>query len=438
MKRIQNILLLALLAIIGNAFGQERDLEKDLLVGKVKTYELFSYDFDISDSINHDDFMNRFYQCGFDVDKMLRFADSIKANYNRKRFRYYYEYDTMGYHTRLVDDDSVFYWNEYDAQGRVLKRFREENHVSKEIASNKYDDNGLPLEERWENDLTRYVYNSDGKLLERKEFKGDSIVGHWKARYDSKGVLRKSNGFISALGYHEVFLSRFDSRGNITFDITDHDDGRKVKMRKRYKYDKNDSIIKVINHKTIWYNIPMHEDEFWEETDSIENVTNYANYKLSYSKKKDKFKSVKRIIRNTQGYAVKTEILCDGVSDMLLIINEYDSVGQTIKCEDLSITKSDTICESIVEYKYDELGRLIERTARGDTFRTPGKTVWKYHKDTEFYSYIGRYSGENYDLVQESLFFFDEKGNCIAHIQWMPDSPSREYYLMVYKIGYYE
>ncbi|MCQ2320309.1 MAG: hypothetical protein MJZ91_03130 [Bacteroidales bacterium] len=108
MKRIQNILLLALLAIIGNAFGQERDLEKDLLVGKVKTYELFSYDFDISDSINHDDFMNRFYQCGFDVDKMLRFADSIKAKYNRKRFRYYYEYDTMGYHTRLGDDDSVF------------------------------------------------------------------------------------------------------------------------------------------------------------------------------------------------------------------------------------------------------------------------------------------------------------------------------------------
>ena len=438
MKRIQNILLLVLLAFVENIFGQETDLEHDLLVGKVKTYELFSYDFDISDSINHDDFMSRFYQCGFDVDKMLRFADSIKAKYNRKRFRYYYEYDTMGYHTRLGDDDSVFYWNEYDAQGRVLKRFREENHVSKEIASNKYDDNGLPLEERWENDLTRYVYHSDGKLLERKEFKGDSIVGHWKARYDSKGVLRKSNGFISALGYHEVFLSRFDSRGNITFDITDHDDGRKVKMRKKYKYDKNDSIIKEINHKTTWYNIPMHEDEFWEETDSIGNVTNYSNYKLSYSKKKEKFKSVKRIIRNTQGYAVKTEILCDGVSDMRIIINEYDSVGQTIKCEDLSITKSDTICESIVEYKYDELGRLIERTARGDTFRTPGKTVWKYHKDTEFYSYIGRYSGENYDLVQESLFFFDEKGNCIAHIQWMPDSPSREYYFMVYKIGYYE
>ena len=121
---------------------------------------------------------------------------------------------------------------------------------------------------------------------------------------------------------------------------------------------------------------------------------------------------------------------------MRLII--YDSVGQTIKCENLSITKSDTICESIVEYKYDELGRLIERTARGDTFRTPGKTVWKYHKDTEFYSYIGRYSGENYDFVQESRFFFDERGNCIAHIQWMPDSPSREYYFMVYKIGYYE
>ena len=71
MKRIQNILLLVLLALNGYSFGQEKTgWENDFLVGKVKTYELFSYDFDISDSINHNDFMNRFYQCGFDVDKI--------------------------------------------------------------------------------------------------------------------------------------------------------------------------------------------------------------------------------------------------------------------------------------------------------------------------------------------------------------------------------
>ena len=146
------------------------------------------------------------------------------------------------------------------------------------------------MEERRGNDLTKYVYNSDGRLLERIELEGDSVVGHWKGEYDSNGVLRKSNSYKCFFGYRKAYMSRFDSRGNITFDITDHDDRRKVKMRKRYKYDKNDSIIKEINHKTTWYNIPMHEDEFWEETDSIGNVTNYANYKLSYSKKKEKFK----------------------------------------------------------------------------------------------------------------------------------------------------
>ena len=71
------ILFSVLIALAGNAFGQETGWEFDHLQGKVKTFAEYDYEFDISDSINHDEFMRRFYLCGFDVDKMLRFADSI-------------------------------------------------------------------------------------------------------------------------------------------------------------------------------------------------------------------------------------------------------------------------------------------------------------------------------------------------------------------------
>ena len=440
MKGIQNILLLALLAIIGNAFGQERDLEKDLLVGKVKTYELFSYEFDVSDSINHDDFMNRFYQCGFDVDKMLDFADSLNAKYNRKKTRVYYEYDTMGYHTRIGDNDSVFYRNVYDAHGRILKEFMEVNRVSKEIASNKYDDNGRLLEERRGNDLTKYVYNSDGRLLERIELEGDSVVGHWKGEYDSNGVLRKSNSYRCFWGYKKAYMSRFDSRGNIIFDIADKNNGRMFKMRKRYKYDKNDSIIKEISHKMTWYYIPKHEDESWEEKDSQGNVTNYANYKISYSKKKEKWKSEKRILRDALGYPVRIEVMIDDTPCTYTdISSECDSIGKLVKYENFEIRKDDTIPESIIEHKFDELGRLVETTSKNCIApQYNRKMVWKYHKDFEFYSYIASYNGENFVFSHESLFFYDEKGNCIAHIQWMPKSKESEYYFNVYKIGYYD
>ena len=440
MKRIKDILLFALLAIVWSAYGQKTDLENDLLVGKVKNCERFNYEFDISDSINHDDFMNRFYQCGFGVDEMLRFADSLNVKYSRKKYRYYYEYDTMGYHTRIGDNDSFCYWREYNPQGRILKVYREENHISMEIASNKYDDNGRLLEEKWLNHTTQYVYNSDGKLLERKRFEEDSLVAHWKIRYDKNGTLRKAKGFGTFMGRWESGLMSFDSRGNETFHRTEIKDGYIEKTRTRYKYDMNDSIVKIIRNDTRWIPYTMDESEYWEEIDSTGNVTNNANYKVSHRKSKEKYKSEKRTIRNEQGCPVRVERMSDNVSGKYITNSEYDSIGQLIKCEELAVTKNDTITESVVEYKYDELGRVVETISKDFIHPYYSKTIWKYHKDTEFYSYIGRYryNGENSDLVQESQFFFDEKDNCIAHVQWMPKSTNSEYYFRVYKIEYYD
>ena len=60
------ILSIIIFAMAGNAFGQETGWEFDHLQGKVKTFAEYDYEFDISDSINHDEFMRRFYLCGFD------------------------------------------------------------------------------------------------------------------------------------------------------------------------------------------------------------------------------------------------------------------------------------------------------------------------------------------------------------------------------------
>ena len=85
MKRIQNILLIVLIALAGNSFGQKKEREEDLLVGNVKSVAVYHYRFTTSDSINHDDFMRRFYQCGFDTERMLSFADSLNP-VNEKEF----------------------------------------------------------------------------------------------------------------------------------------------------------------------------------------------------------------------------------------------------------------------------------------------------------------------------------------------------------------
>lgn len=169
MKRCQNIVLLVLISLSLNAFTQITDWEEDGLQGKVKKYELFSYDFDISDSINHEDFMKRFYLCDFDVDKMIRFADSINNNVVKdSKFYWLREYDSLGNYTRLNDN---IYYNEYDNHG----------HLSKMII----DDGTAP------NDtiLFSYKYDEAGRLVEKGvrivQNNGSTIrkVGCWNAKF---------------------------------------------------------------------------------------------------------------------------------------------------------------------------------------------------------------------------------------------------------------
>ena len=414
MKRIQNILLLVLLALNGYSFGQEKSgWENDYLIGKVKTFEEYDYNFDISDSINHDDFMSRFYQCGFDVDKMLRFADSIMTESDTK-YSTSKEYDSLGYYTKLHD---MFLANKYDDSGRILWRIILENNLPKDTVFFKYDEAGRLIKRKYQNRMHEWEFDLEGHLVKElyKDVEMDSVLIHKKYEYDKNGILHRSESFGNreylgcSKGYYE-----YDSRGNVVFE-REYGWGLYVPLmekKTKYKYDRNDSIIKQTCLKVKWADEPIVKDTIWQVTDSDGQVVSQSGYTWTFQKTKRKSKSVKTISRNAKGIMTE-EIL-------------------------MTFEKGERNPGSITKKRYDELGRMIEEEHIGDSYPPPYKKICRYYKDTDNWSYFAGFIGENFEFDHESLFFFDEKGNCIAHIQWMPDSPSREYYFMVYKIGYYE
>lgn len=440
MKRFQNIVLLVLIALAGNAFAQKTDWEKECLVGKVKTYEMYAYKFDISDSINHDDFMKRFYQCDFDVDRMIRFADSINNNVVKdSKFYWLREYDSLGNYTRLGDN---IYYNEYDNQGHLTKMIIDDGTAFNDTIfySYKYDEAGRLVEERCQNRSEHWTYDSEGRLLERKVFEGEEMIKHFAMKYDKNGVLRKSEGYGGDIRSDSKSYRECDSRGNVIYERRENCGWGDVnETRTKYKYDRNDSIIKETSRETRrWHTVINSDDDRWQETDSTGQVVDYVNYKVTVipNNKKEKLKHERIIKRNAEGFPVKEKYVQKDKYGKMVSYSEYDGFGRVVKIEDFY--NDDTIPREVKKYKYDGLGRLIERERIDNRHAQFYKQVWRYYKDTDFYSYYATYWGENFDFGHESLFFFDDQGNCIAHIQWMPETQNWEYYFEVYKYEYYE
>ena len=433
------ILSLFLVAFVGETLGQKTDWEKDGLQGKVKRYELFSYDFDVCDSVNHDVFMNRFYQCGFDVDRLIRFADSINSNTVKDRkFYYCREYDSLGNYTRLGD---VFYYNEYDNLGHLLKMIIDDGNAPNDTIfySYKYDEAGRLLEERRQDRSEQWTYDSEGRLLERKVIVGEEIREHFTLKYDKNGVLRKSEGY-GGIRSDAKFYWEYDSRGNVIYERTENCGlANVVETRTKYKYDRNDSIIKETSRETRrWHTVINSDDDRWQETDSTGQVVDYVNYKVTVipNNKKEKLKRERIIKRNAEGFPMEEKYVRKDMYGKMVSYSEYDGFGRVVKNEDFF--NDDTVPCEVKKCKYDGLGRLIEREIIDNRHAQFRKQVWRYYKDTQFNSYYATYWGENFDFGHESLFFFDDQGNCIAHIQWMPKTQNSEYYFEVYRYEYYE
>ena len=414
------ILSFLLFSLAVTAFGQETDWEEEGLQGKVKKYELFSYDFDISDSINHEDFMRRFYLCDFDVDRMIHFADSIITEKDSKGI-HVYEYDSFGYLVKILlsDGSEIKFQNEYDNQSRILRRIRAFDNVIRDSVFFTYDDFGRLLEEKhWSHVLgyssIQWIYDSEGRLLEEIELEGDSVFSYFRKRYDKHGVLRKSERFGFSGSDSKVYCE-YNSKGNVVFERTENGPRRIVKGRTKYKYDKNDSIVKETCRKTSWYEMPVYRDEVWQSTDSTGRLIDYSDYVVEYNKYKTKSKSVRIISRDEKGVPV----------------------------EEIYETKSNNKKDSeprIVKTRYDEMGRVVEETRINCPYSGCFRKVFKYYNDSERLTYYATYNGDDEESVafsHESLFFYDERGNCIAHIQWMPGNSS-EYYFNVYRYEYYE
>ena len=415
------ILSLFLVALAGNAFAQKTDWEKDCLVGKVKTYDMYAYEFDISDSINHEDFMKRFYLCNFDVDRMLRFADSIMTGKdNDRKDILVHEYDSLGYLVKILlgsgIEDEIKFQNKYDDQGRLMSRVREIDNEPRDSIFVKYDDLGRIAEERYWSHVTgfrtmHWIYDSEGRLLEENRVEDDSVYSYFRKKYDKKGVLRKSERFGFPRNDSKIYCE-YDSKGNVVFERTENGSGDIVKAKTKYKYDKNDSIVKETCRRTKWYKMPKYKDEVWQEMDSTGQWIDYSNYIVAYNEYKTKSKSERRITRNAKGEPIEE------------FYEVFDEKGLKPR--------------SVLRKKYDELGRLVEKEHIGDSYPGTCKMVWRYYKDTQFNSYYATYWGENFDFGHESLFFFDDQGNCIAHIQWMPETQNYEYYFEVFRYEYYE
>ena len=437
MKRCQNIVLLVLISLSLNAFAQKTDWEENGLQGKVKKYELFSYDFDISDSINHEDFMKRFYQCDFDVDRMIRFADSINNNVVKdSKFYWLREYDSLGNYTRLGDN---IYYNEYDNQGHLAKMIIDDGTAFNDTIfySYKYDEAGRLVEERRQDRSEQWTYDSEGRLLERKVFEGEEMIEHFTLKYDKNGVLRKSEGY-GGIRSDAKFYWEYDSKGNVVFERrvnTGLEDV--IERRKKYKYDRNDSIIKEKCRATQWRHTDIRsEGDRWQESDSTGQVVDYVNYKVTRINDKKKWKEERIVTRNAEGFPIKERYVLKNSFGKTVSLSDYDDFGRLIKYEEF--IDDNPVPNVMITYKYDELGREIEKERIDHRYSQFHKEVWRYHKDTNYYSYYAIYDGENYEFSHESLFFFDDHNNCIAHIQWMPETQNYEYYFEVYRYVYYE
>ncbi len=413
MKQIQNILLIVLIVLAGNAFGQETGWEFDHLQGKVKTFAEYDYEFDISDSINHDEFMRRFYLCGFDVDKMLRFADSIRT----EKDSYYHtssEYDSLGQFTKLHDSH---YINEYDDYGHILNRRIVVENEPIDTIFFEYDEVGRLVKRKYQNRIHQWRYDLDSRLLEYiyKDTEMDSVLILEKYEFDKEGVLRKKESFDNRKEGNGSVYCEYDSKGNVVFERT-YDLGTVEPCFERetsYQYDMNDSIIEEIRRGTRWVTSPV-KDTVWKDLDSTGQVVERFGITANHSKVKMESHSVRIITRNDRGVPIRE------------VYEEYESNSSEPRY--------------IIMRNYDELGRIVEEERKGGSYSWSYKKNWEYYKETDLWSYFASYFGEDKDYAfdHESLFFYDDHGNCIAHIQWMPESQLYEYYFSVYRYEYYE
>lgn len=407
-----------------DAFAQITSWEKNGLQGKVKTYEMYAYEFDISDSINHEDFMKRFYLCNFDVDRMIRFADSIMTGKdNDRKDIYVHEYDSLGYLVKILlgsgIEDEIKFQNKYDDQGRLMSRVREIDNEPRDSIFVKYGDLGRIAEERYWSHVTgfrtmHWIYDSEGRLLEENRVEDDSVYSYFRKKYDKKGVLRKSERFGFPRNDSKIYCE-YDSKGNVVFERTENGSGDIVKAKTKYKYDKNDSIVKETCRRTKWYKMPKYKDEVWQEMDSTGQWIDYSNYIVAYNEYKTKSKSVRTISRDEKGTPIE----------------EIYEIKNNKKGSEPSIVKT----------RYDELGRMVEETRINSPYSGCLIKVFRYYEDSERLTYYATYNGDDEESAafsHESLFFYDERGNCIAHIQWMPETQNYEYYFEVFRYVYYE
>ncbi|MBI4945653.1 MAG: hypothetical protein HY840_04545 [Bacteroidetes bacterium] len=219
---------------------------------------------------------------------------------------------------------------EYDEKGNIIK-------------SNSNDDTAQSK--------TTYEYDDKGNVLEVKNFGSNGSVGSsYTHQYNDQGMLTKT------IAYNQGYLwitetLQYDSKGNITEDISNYADGS-LKSKQLYKYDAKGNLIEENEYS------PSDSNLFPKGT-SCCNVHRYAY--------------------DDKGH--KTEETDYDSNGDLAGVNKFDSKGNRIELHIyMKFDNKNSGSNSV--YKYDDMGSIIEEQTdwTDGTFHSRNKYTYDYDK----------------------------------------------------------
>ncbi|MFR0822939.1 MAG: RHS repeat-associated core domain-containing protein, partial [Clostridia bacterium] len=253
---------------------------------------------------------------------------------DEKNIQYTYEYDKVGNIIKQIDGNGNITTYTYDAIGRQLTK----TNALGQTTTYAYDEMGNRIKETdYLGNETSYTYDAFGRLHTTTNAYGQVIE---TLEYDKNDRQIKS---IDALGH--TLMYKYDSLDNLIEKVDQEG------FLQKYEYDREGNVIKQIdkngNATTYQYNV---KNELIEVTDALSQKANYeydANGNLV--KKVDTRGNVTTSEYDAQNNEIKT---IDGLSYFdEKMYNQRDEL-QTRK------TKN----EALIEYAYDNAGRLIKET----------------------------------------------------------------------------
>lgn len=265
MKILKYLMFLGGLSFIYSLNAQ--DLEKDQIIKeKLKRYQLDVYEavydsLGIGEGAYTGSFSDHFI---IEYDKKHRPLNKIFFTSGSKEyFRYTYSYNKKGLLEKQIavhpgKDPSMWWVWEYDSQNRIssYKFYFSENPKSKERFDYKYNSEGIIIEEKeylWESlsTILTHTVNHQGKITSTKKVfvQQNNAENISYFEYDDAGNLIKENKFDSENKSCYKNISEYNSSGKLVKSISFGADSTALNID-TYSYDENGNIVEIYTEYT--------------------------------------------------------------------------------------------------------------------------------------------------------------------------------------------